>query len=640
MGAELTKDNQGLEHLALTSGCYNSEENIIDSPEAYETLKILGYGDNDGLIITKKVYSKLDKKVYIIKEIKFKKSQEDDKDKTLSEEDKDNLIKILNSLKDDKDNKCENVIKNYKTFSKGNYLYILDEYINNGDLLSYMKTYKDLNQKIKEENLWDIFLQCANALKFLHSKNIVHRNIRLENIYMNNNKDIKLGNFLKAVSSEKQPTLANPFFNNSKVNTNLGEEKRFKDIVGGVFYRSPEMLSNSNYGKKTDIYSLGVVFYKLCFFDFPNSKLYTSQKKSENIMISPKMSEIIGKMLSEESKRPNAEELYLLILEEYSKIFNKNTSIEAVLRCLRAYKKTTENMLKNLISYMSEKTPFTYNFIKCIENFQSNNEKNSYGIYLTNIRNLINNIYDTTNKTQEINPSFVLEIMLEELNRETNLSFKGPSFKLQPFTFSSKENANQEFLNYFSNNYKSDYSKYFCGGLKTKRNCYTCKASFYNFYSIPYIEFQLDKCFTSNENLKLYQYEPKLVNWFGTQYNHCKVLNITCKTCKSKLSEFKQIEPFQHHLILTINRGEGYLNKDKIEYPLAINLKFPYDLIGIIKRISDEKGEESFISISLDYSDGKTWTLSSKGSTKQINNPLDHSEGDIVMLCYSLRKNN
>ena len=602
-------------------------------------MKILGFGDNDGLIKTKKVYSKLDKKIYIMKEIKINKSQEDDGDKTLSDEQKNNLIKILNNLKEDKDNKCENIVKNYKIFTKGNYLYILDEYMNNGDLLSYMKTYKDLNQKIKEETLWDIFLQCANALKYLHSKNIVHRNLRLENIYMDNDKVIKIGNFIKAVLSEKEATSINPFYNQSLGNINLKEEKRFNDIVGGVFYRSPEMLSNSKYGKKTDIYSLGVVFYKLCYYDFPNSTLYTS-KKNENANNYPKMSEIIEKMLSEESKRPNAEELYNLILNEYLNIINKNTSIEAVLRCLSAYKKTTDFMLKNQMSFLSGKTPFAYNFVQCIEKFKSNIENKNCGLYLNNIRNLINNIYDTTNKDLEINPSFVLQNMLEELNRESNPSFKGPSFIIQPFEFnSSKDNANKEFLNYFNNNYKSDYSKYFCGGLKTKRNCYTCKHSFYNYYTIPYLEFQLDNCFSMNEITKTYQYEPKLVSWFNKQYNHGKLLNITCKTCKSKLSEFKQIEPFQHHLVITINRGEGYNNKSKIVYPLEINLNFPYDLVGIIKRISDEKGEY-FISISLNFSDGKTWTLSNKETAKKINNPLDHSDGDIVMLCYSLRKKN
>ena len=638
MGAELTKDSQGFEHLVLTSGCYNSEENTLENPEAYETLKILGFGDNDGLIKTKKVYSNLDKKVYIMKEIKINKSQEDDEDKTLSDEQKNNLIKILKSLKDDKD-KCENIIKNYKIFTKGNYLYILDEYINNGDLLSYMKTYKDLNQKIKEETLWDIFLQCANALKYLHSKNIVHRNIRLENIYMANDKVIKIGNFIKAVLSEEKPTFTNPFFKNSLANTNRGEEKRFNDIVGGVFYRSPEMLSNSKYGKKTDIYSLGVVFYKLCNYDFPNSTHYTSKKK-ENVNNNPKMSEIIGKMLSEESKRPNAEELYDLILNEYSKIFNKNTSIEAVLRCISAYKKTTDLLLKNHMSFISEKTPFCYNYLQCIEKFKSNNEKKNCGLYLNNIRKLINKIYDKTNKDQEINPSFVLQNMLEELNRESNLNFKGPSFIIQPFDLnSSKENANNAFLNYFNNNYKSDYSRYFCGGLKTKRNCYICQHSFYNYYAIPYLEFQLDRCFSINEMTKKYQYDPKLVNWINMQYNHGKTLSIVCKTCKSKLSEFKQIEPFQHHLVITINRGEGYINKSKVEYPLEMNLKFPYDLIGIIKRISDEKGEY-FISITLNFSDGKTWTLSDKETARKINNPFEHSEGDIVMLCYSFRKKN
>ena len=63
MGAELTKDNQGFEHLALTHALSNYEENIIENPDVYVNMSILGFGDNDDVIITKKVLSKIDIKI-------------------------------------------------------------------------------------------------------------------------------------------------------------------------------------------------------------------------------------------------------------------------------------------------------------------------------------------------------------------------------------------------------------------------------------------------------------------------------------------------------------------------------------------------------------------------------------------------
>ena len=644
MGAELTQDSQGFDQLVLTSGCCNNEEN----PDSYETLKILGFGDYDGLIKTKKVYSKLDKKVYIMKEIKINKSQGNDEDKILSNEEKNNLINILNTLKNDKEEKCENIIENIKFFTKGNYLYILDEYINNGDLLSYMKTYKDLNQPIKEETLWNIFLQCANGLKYLHSKNIIHRNIRLENIYMNDNKVIKIGNFVKAAIHEKKAAaIFNPFvkFNAPpNPNKNIAEDKRFKDIVGGVLYRSPEMANNSNYGKKTDIYSLGVVFHKLLFYDFPNSKYYKNKINNEAINFPKEMLEIIGKMLSEENNRPNAEELYDLIKVQYDKLSHKNTSIEAVLRCLNAYKKITKYLNENHTNF--ETTPFTKNYVKCIELFKSNNNKKKCGPFLNDIKNLMFNSDDSLNNDQEINPLLVLKILLDELHKETSPNLNAPSFRIWPFEIDNKEKAYNDFINYFSNNYKSVISKYFCGCLKIKRLCNQKKNEYcnyfgYNFYSSPYIEFQLDKCFRVIDN-NICQFEPNIEAWFNIQTNHCKSLsekhNIVCPKCNSGLNEFIQFEQFQKHLVIAINRGEGYTNHSKVAYNLKINLgKIIFDLVGVVKRISDETGEY-FISISFDF-DQNTWIISDKESAKPIINPLAHSVGDEVIFYYLLHEN-
>ena len=96
-----------------------------------------------------------------------------------------------------KNNECPNIVKHYKCFNNNNSFYIINEYLDNGDLLNYMKAHKSLEQKIEEKTLWYIFLQCAASLKYIHSKNIIHRNIKLDNIYITNNKIVKLGNFSK-----------------------------------------------------------------------------------------------------------------------------------------------------------------------------------------------------------------------------------------------------------------------------------------------------------------------------------------------------------------------------------------------------------------------------------------------------------
>lgn len=398
------------------------------------------------------------------------------------------------------------------------------------------------------------------------------------------------------------------------------------------------MLNNSDYGKKTDIYSLGVVFHKLCFNDYPNSKQYISNISRDNFQGNEKMIQIIEKMLSDENKRPNANELYNLILHEYLTVLNHNSSIESVLRCLSSYKKTSKRMLENQAQFLQTKTPYAFNFLKCIQTFKSKEDKIKCREYLNDIRNEINKNEGIINMDMdiEINPLLVFDSVLEGLIRETNSFPQGFSLKIQPFEFEQDKNkSNSNFINWFSQNYGSDFSKYFCGGLKTKRNCKNCPKFGYNFCAIPYLEFQLDRCYNKNN-----QFLPNISDWIFTQFNHGKYLNkeynIVCASCKSQLEEFKQFEPLQKHLVIAINRGEGYINKSKVEFPLKLILSnFVYNLIGIVKRISDENSGY-FISINLDYEDGKTWIISDKETLNSINDPFSHSIGDVILLFYSL----
>lgn len=641
MGAELTKDSQGIEHLVLMNGYSRKMKNDED----FECVSILGLGNNDGVIQTKKVISKIDNRAYVMKEIKI--DYEKEEEKIFYPKDRENLIEILNILKKDE---CPNIVKNYKYYTEGKYLYILDEFINNEDLLNYMKTLKmlknDFNQKIDEENLWNIFLQCANGLKYLHSKNIIHGNIRLENIYITNDNCVKLGNFTRAfiIKENKNPQMPNPFYRKKK---------------RGNLYRSPTIINGASLDleKKEDIYSLGVVFHKLCFYEFPSSEEYETNIDKNSFGYPKTMIEIIDKMLSkEEENRPDADKLYKLILNEYLKIVNNNTSIEAVLRCLSSYEITSKDMIEEKENFKDEqKFPFCFNYIKCLENFRAKGDKNNCGLYLNYIRNLINKINDLINIDQEINPLLVIDTLLEELNKETNIDNSNtPSFKNQPFDFfQSKEEA----MKVCEKKYNSKFIKNFCGFLKTRRNCENCKENGkYNYIVIPYLEFQLDRCLAFKKDQKD---GNRLENWFDNQFssiigskNRLLSKDYKCEKCQqSKIREFKQIQTaseFQKYLIIGINRGEGYINDSKINYDLKLNLeinarkpnsqvcglnKFVYELIGIVKRINNEK-KEYFISLNLDPSDRKTWILSNKKSIKPIDNPIEHKEGEVILLFY------
>ena len=82
-------------------------------------------------------------------------------------------------------------MKILETLETENYILIIMEDISGGDLLSFVKKRTKLNEKTSRI----IFKQLINSLKFIHSKGIIHRDIKLDNILIDLNNSIKLCDF-------------------------------------------------------------------------------------------------------------------------------------------------------------------------------------------------------------------------------------------------------------------------------------------------------------------------------------------------------------------------------------------------------------------------------------------------------------
>lgn len=79
-----------------------------------------------------------------------------------------------------------NIIKLIDLFENSDYYYIVLEFMQGKDLFDYLKV-RDFN--IPEERARDLTLQIAHAIQYMHQYGIVHRDIKLENIMMNNSSD-------------------------------------------------------------------------------------------------------------------------------------------------------------------------------------------------------------------------------------------------------------------------------------------------------------------------------------------------------------------------------------------------------------------------------------------------------------------
>ena len=143
-----------------------------------------------------------------------------------------------------------NITMYIESFVESSKLYIVMEHADGGDLSVAIAKRKKTNQRWPENEVMRIFVQICLALKHVHDQNILHRDLKSQNIFLTTNGIIKLGDFGIA-----------------KVLENTEEQARTQ--IGTPYYLSPEICESLPYGRQSDIWSLGVVLFELLTFELP-----------------------------------------------------------------------------------------------------------------------------------------------------------------------------------------------------------------------------------------------------------------------------------------------------------------------------------------------------------------------------------
>ncbi|CAD8071367.1 unnamed protein product [Paramecium sonneborni] len=140
--------------------------------------------------------------------------------------------------------KHKNIITFYQYFKYGNCQYLIMEYASGGSLKELMK------QSLEESIISQIMQSIFRGLEYLHSKQIIHRDIKPDNILIKNIEDlssIKIADF--GLSYQYKP------------------EIRYYQTVsqqcGTFIFMAPEQILNKSYNKAVDMWSCGIVFYML-----------------------------------------------------------------------------------------------------------------------------------------------------------------------------------------------------------------------------------------------------------------------------------------------------------------------------------------------------------------------------------------
>ena len=184
-----------------------------------------------------KVLNKSENKFYAVKRLNFKDIPEKEK-KNINKE-----VSILQKLNH------PNIISYKESFiDEDNYYNIVTTFCEGGDIYKKIQQHKEKSEYFSEEQIINWMIQLLLGLSYIHSKKIIHRDIKPQNIFIQNKYIICIGDFGIAKA------------------LNLGQTQTMgTSIIGTPLYMSPESFNNPKLNKfPSDIWSTGCCLYELC----------------------------------------------------------------------------------------------------------------------------------------------------------------------------------------------------------------------------------------------------------------------------------------------------------------------------------------------------------------------------------------
>ena len=302
INTEISESNESLLSTLKENGkytCYNRDMEIISSyiknfykkNKKYPTTKMKFY--KYGRLLGKGAFGKvnlclhtLTGRLVAIKSINKEKIKNERQKKKIKLE-----TTIMETL-----SKSKNIVKIFETYETKKHICIVMEYICAGDLLTYIKKRSKLTEPVAKF----IFKQIILGIKHIHDNSIIHRDIKLDNILLDLDNNIKICDF--------------------GVSRKINKDDVMFEQCGTPAYIAPEILINKGYqGFGVDIWSAGVVLYAMLSGTVPFKG--NNLKELHNLIISGDYKEIKGISIE-------AEDLLKNILEVDP---NKRFKIEEIL---------------------------------------------------------------------------------------------------------------------------------------------------------------------------------------------------------------------------------------------------------------------------------------------------------------------
>ena len=193
------------------------------------------------------------------------------------------------------------IVKVINYVDSDEFVYIFLELCKNGSLMELLKKRKN---HLTEKEVQCYMYQIIIALNYIHSNNVIHRDLKLENILLGDNMEIKIGDFGLATKLDRK------------------SKKGLNQNVGTFKYKAPEILSEKEYSYEIEIWSLGIIMCYLLTGTHPfEGKTKEDTKKNiidinklpyieSEYKISPAAKNLLEQLLVKDpSKRPTLNQI-------------------------------------------------------------------------------------------------------------------------------------------------------------------------------------------------------------------------------------------------------------------------------------------------------------------------------------------
>lgn len=215
-------------------GSHDEDSRSSVPGRGYAKIKDIGQGSYGKAVLVQD----RDGKMYVMKVIDM--SRMDSKQR----KDAANEVKVLSSLKH------PYIVSYRESFTEHRNLAIVMDYADGGDLHDRIVRTRKAGKAFPEEKILRWFTEATLALKYMHDKHVLHRDLKSQNLFLTSQDRLRIGDF--GISKVLESTAAFA-----------------KTTIGTPYYLSPEICMEKPYSFSSDVWALGCILYEMAALRVP-----------------------------------------------------------------------------------------------------------------------------------------------------------------------------------------------------------------------------------------------------------------------------------------------------------------------------------------------------------------------------------